>query len=93
MLLPRFLAILIIGGGYLIWNAIFKRYPFRKEYKEKPWLAWISAILIIIGQLIYIFYIFSKLFSFGEISPFILLFIKLIISALIILFIWKKYRG
>ena len=93
MLFERLLAILIIGGGYLIWNAVFKAYPLRREYEEKPLLAWMFGFLIIIGQLVYIYHIFSRIFSFGETTPIFLLVIIIVISALIFLMIWKKYRG
>ena len=93
MLFPRFLAVLIIGGGYLIWNAIFKRYPFHKEYEEKPILAWMFGFLIIIGQLVYIYSIFSKLFSFEESTPIFLLVIIIVFSALILLLLLKRIRG
>ncbi|MDO9578715.1 MAG: hypothetical protein Q7J16_12600 [Candidatus Cloacimonadales bacterium] len=93
MIFPRILAIMIIGCGYLIWNAIFKAFPFRKEYKQNAVFAWFVAFLIIIGQLIYIYYIFSNIFSYGESTPIILLVIIIPISALIFLMIWKRYRG
>ncbi len=93
MLLERFLAILIIGGGYLIWNAVFKAYPLQKEYDEKPVLPWMFGFLIIIGQLVFIYKIFSRIFDYGESTPIFLLVIIIIISAFIFLMIWKKYRG
>ena len=90
MIFPRILAILIIGGGYLIWNAIFKAFPFKKEYKQNAVFAWFVAFAIIIGQLIYIYYIFSKLFSFGESTPIFFLVILVVFFALISLMIWKR---
>lgn len=93
MLLPRFLAILIIGGGYLIWNMIFQQYPLKKEYEEKPIMAWGIAFSIIIGQLYYIWFIFSRLFTYGDSLFIFFLVIRIVISALILLLLWKKYRG
>ncbi|MDP8201293.1 MAG: hypothetical protein P9M11_04060 [Candidatus Tenebribacter burtonii] len=93
MLLPRFLAILIIGGGYFVWNMIFQQYPLTKIYEEKPFVAWGIAFAIIIGQLYYIWFIFSHLFSYGDSLFVFFLVIRIVISALILLLLWKKYRG
>jgi len=93
MLLPRFLAILIIGGGYLVWNMIFRQYPLKKEYEKKPIIAWSFAFAVIIGQLYYIWFIFSHLFSYGDSLFIFFLVIRIVISALILLLLWKKYRG
>ncbi|MFC1898000.1 hypothetical protein ACFLYJ_00345 [Candidatus Cloacimonadota bacterium] len=93
MIFPRILAILIIGGGYLIWNAIFQAYPFKKEYKQNTVFAWFFAFLIIIGQLYYIWFIFSKIFTYGDSMMIFLLVIKGVISALILLLVFKKIRG
>jgi len=91
VLFARLLAVIIIGGGYLIWNAIFKAFPLRKEYKQNAVFAWFVAFLIIIGQLVYIYHIFSRLFSFGESTPIFLLVMIIVFSALIFLMIWKRY--
>ncbi|MCF7793680.1 MAG: hypothetical protein K9M95_08135 [Candidatus Cloacimonetes bacterium] len=91
MIFERLLALIIIGGGFFIWNAIFKAYPLRKEYEEKPLLAWMFGFLIIIGQLAYIYKIFSKLFIYGDSVPIFLLVIIIVIFALITLMLWKRY--
>ena len=93
MFLPRFLAILIIGGGYLVWNMIFQQYPLKKECEEKPIIAWGIAFAIIIGQLYYIWFIFLHLFTYGDSLFVFFLVIRIVISALILLLLWKKYRG
>ena len=93
MLLPRFLALLIIGGGYLVWNMIFQQYPLRKRYQKKPIMAWSIAFVIIFIQWYYIWFIFSRLFSYGDSLFVFFLVIRIIISALILLLLWKKYRG
>lgn len=91
MILERMLALILIGGGFLVWNAIFKAYPLRKEYEEKPLLAWMLGFLIIIGQLLYIYKIFSKLFNYTDSVPIFLLVIIIVIFALITLMLWKRY--
>lgn len=91
MVFERLLAILIIGGGFFIWNAIFKAFPLRKEYEEKPLLAWMLGFLVIIGQLVYIYKIFSKLFVSGDSISIFLLVIIIVIFALITLMLWKRY--
>ena len=91
MLFPRLLAILIIVGGFLFWNAIFKTYPLRKKYDKKPYPVWIFGFLIIIGQLVYIHKIFSNLFHYGDNIPIFLLVIIIVIFALITLMLWKRY--
>lgn len=91
MLFSRLLAILIIGGGFLICRTIFKAYPLRKEYKENAIFAWFIAFLIIAGQLYYIYHIFSKLFNYDKSIPIFLLVIIIAVFALITLMVWKKY--
>jgi LPXTG-motif cell wall-anchored protein len=93
MIFSRIFAILIIGGGYLIWNAIFKAYPFGKEYEKKPIGQWTFAFLIIIGQLIYIYKIFAKLFVYGESTPIIFLVIGIAFVALLLMMILRRRRG
>jgi len=93
MIFSRLLAILIIGVGYLIWNEIFKKYPFSKEYDKKPVGQWTFAFLIIVGQLIYIYKIFAKLFVYGESTPIIFLVIGIVFVALLLLMILRRRRG
>ena len=93
MISQRFLAILIIGGGYLIWKEIFKKYPLNNEYEKKPVGHWAFAFLIIIGQLYYIWKIFSPLFGYGESTPIFLLVIVIVFLALFLLMILRRRRG
>ncbi|RLC58137.1 MAG: hypothetical protein DRH89_01840 [Candidatus Cloacimonadota bacterium] len=72
---------------------IFQQYPLKKEYEEKPTIAWGIAFAIIIGQLYYIWFIFSRLFTYGDSLFVFFLVIRIVISALILLLLWKKYRG
>ncbi len=92
MLFDRLLAIFIIGGGFLIWNAIFKTYPLRKEYDEKPLLVWLIGFFIIIVQLVYIYFLFSGLLKYSDTIPFFFLVIIFAIIALIFLMLWRKYK-
>ncbi len=93
MIFSRLLAVLIIGGGYLIWNEIFKKYPFSNDYEKKPAVQWVIAFLIIVGQLIYIYKIFAKLLVYGESTPIIFLVIGIVFIALLLLMILRRRRG
>ena len=93
MLFERIIAIIIIGGGYLIWSAIFKKYPFGKEYKQKPILAWLIGFLVIFGQLAYIYLVFARLFEYGDSIPIIFLVIGIVFTALLFLMIIRRRRG
>ncbi|RLC49936.1 MAG: hypothetical protein DRH79_08335 [Candidatus Cloacimonadota bacterium] len=93
MIIERLLAVLIIGGGYLIWHAIFKKYPISNDYEKKPIGQWTFAFLIIIGQLYYIWTIFSRLFEYGESTPIIFLVIGIVFIALLLLMILRRRRG
>ncbi|MCK4652977.1 MAG: hypothetical protein KAU01_00860 [Candidatus Cloacimonetes bacterium] len=99
MILPRLLAILIIGGGYLIWRAIFRKWPLRKNQPDESERAhesvfmWMVGFGIIIGQLIYIWVIFSKVFAMVDSTSFIFLFFKIVITGLIVLLLYKNIRG
>jgi len=99
MILPRLMAILIIGGGYMLWKAIFSAWPLNKERledKETKSISismWIVGFGIIIGQLIYIWVIFSRVFATVESIPFIFLFFIIVITGLIVLLLYKNIRG
>ena len=99
MILPRLLAILIIGGGYLIWRLIFKKWPLRKKQPDESERApesvfmWMVGFAIIIGQLIYIWVIFSKAFYVSDSISFIFIFFKIIITCFIMLLLYKNIRG
>lgn len=68
MIFPRLLAILIIGGGFLICKQIFTKWPLRrnlledKENRNFIISMWSIAFAIIFGQLTYIWIIFARLF-------------------------------
>jgi hypothetical protein len=99
MILTRLMAILIIGGGYILWKAIFGAWPLNKaqlEDKETKSISismWIVGFGIIIGQLIYIWFIFSRVFVMEDSISFIFLFFKIVITALIVLLLYKNIRG
>ncbi|MBC8415160.1 MAG: hypothetical protein ISS80_05360 [Candidatus Cloacimonetes bacterium] len=99
MILPRLMAILIIGGGYMLSRAIFSAWPLNKEQledKETKSISismWIVGFGIIIGQLIYIWVIFSRVFATVESISFIFLFFKIVITGLIVLLLYKNIRG
>ena len=99
MILTRLMAILIIGGGYMLSRAIFSAWPLNKEQledKETKSISismWIVGFGIIIGQLIYIWFIFSRVFVMEDSISFIFLFFKIVITGLIILILYKNIRG
>jgi len=54
---------------------------------------WIVGFGIIIGQLIYIWFIFSRVFVMEDSISFIFLFLKIVITGLIVLLLYKNIRG
>jgi|GEM_PF-2006317 len=100
MIFTRLLAILIIGGGYLICKQIFTKWPLRRnllEDKENRYFIismWFIAFAIIFGQLTYIWIIFPKLFRIIDQTkiPYFL-FGFLIIDFYTILLLRKKKRN
>jgi hypothetical protein len=99
MLIYRILPFLIIGGGFLICREIFKTFPLSKKTLEeetndaKVVSLWIVSLFIIIGQFVYIFKIFSKLFSFSDALT-VPIFIGVIVFFIVISFIiFKNYEG
>lgn len=98
MLFPRILAIIIIGGGYLIVRSIFNRFPLSRDginYSPGSVLLsyWFLAFLIIAGQMIYIWIIFSRLFrSLGK-GMMVLYVFEFTIVVIYGLMLLRKYRG
>ena len=100
MLLPRLYAIIIIIGGYLACKMIFKQWPLRKNQSEEETETVPGSIFmrilgfgIIIGQLIYIWIIFSKVFIIVDSISLIFLFVKIIFTGLIALMLYKNIKG
>ena len=98
MLLTRILPFIIIGIGFLIYREIFKTFPLSKKTLEeetnyaKVVSLWIVSLFIIIGQLMYIIRVFSKLFSSSDTIAFPI-FIGVFAAVIICAFlIYKRYE-
>lgn len=93
MIFPKILALVIIGGGYLIWNTILLQNKRNKKSVRKSSITLGFALAIILGQMYFIWFVFPRLFINEYSIPFFLLVIRSIISALILMSFWKKFRG
>ncbi|KQC05517.1 MAG: hypothetical protein APR54_08215 [Candidatus Cloacimonas sp. SDB] len=89
MLINRFLAIIIIGGGFLVCKAIFSAHPLDvkylkgKENKSTVISLWSLAFLIICGQLIYLWQILNVFFKISEVIKypfFIIIFLIILVN-------------
>ncbi len=94
---PYLLAILIIGGGYMLSRAIFSAWPLKKEQLEDEETKsisismWIVGFGIIIGQLIYIWIIMENFFSFVDPVRIPLFLIRFVVIGLYSFLLYKHF--
>ena len=94
----RVLAILIIGGGFWICQMILRKFPLNKatfeaeEDKSRVLSLWSLAFVIISGQLIYIWKIFSVAFGSLDSIKYIVFAIPFLALVIFMIFFIKSRK-